>query len=71
MAASASSQLALRQSVTEDRLATLDLPEGGCTDAARRSALVRLRQMGLPQRRDEYWKYTRPVTFPRYRYKGF
>ena len=62
MAAPASKQLALRQSATEERLATLELPEGGCTDAARRSALVRLRQMGLPQRRDEYWRYTKPDT---------
>ncbi|PHQ95643.1 MAG: Fe-S cluster assembly protein SufD [Marinosulfonomonas sp.] len=29
-------------------------------EAARKSALARLQAMGLPQRRDEYWKYTRP-----------
>lgn len=29
-------------------------------EAARKSALARLESMGLPQRRDEYWKYTRP-----------
>ncbi len=29
-------------------------------EAARKSALARLEAMGLPQRRDEYWKYTRP-----------
>ena len=29
-------------------------------EAARKSAQARLDQMGLPQRRDEYWKYTRP-----------
>ncbi len=29
-------------------------------DAARKSAHERLAEMGLPQRRDEYWKYTRP-----------
>lgn len=29
-------------------------------EAARKSALGRLAEMGLPQRRDEYWKYTRP-----------
>ncbi|WP_456386274.1 SufB/SufD family protein [Profundibacter sp.] len=34
---------------------------GGCLmDAARKSAHERLAEMGLPQRRDEYWKYTRP-----------
>ncbi len=29
-------------------------------EAARKSAKARLEAMGLPQRRDEYWKYTRP-----------
>lgn len=29
-------------------------------EAARKSATARLQAMGLPQRRDEYWKYTRP-----------
>lgn len=29
-------------------------------EAARKSAQARLQAMGLPQRRDEYWKYTRP-----------
>lgn len=50
-----------RQDATEARLAALTLPEGsGCLAPARQAALARLRQMGLPQRRDEYWKYTRP-----------
>ncbi|MCB1364303.1 MAG: Fe-S cluster assembly protein SufD [Rhodobacteraceae bacterium] len=51
-----------KESATELRLAGLKLPVGGCTDAARESALTRVRAMGLPSRRDEYWKYTRPDT---------
>lgn len=34
----------------------------GCLAAARAEALARLRALGLPGRRDEYWKYTRPDT---------
>ena len=45
------------------RLAALDLPAGGFTAAARRDALARLRAMGLPGPRDEYWRYTDPATF--------
>ncbi|SEJ14784.1 Iron-regulated ABC transporter permease protein SufD [Cribrihabitans marinus] len=51
-----------KQTATEARIDALQLPEGGCTQAAREAALARLRQMGLPGRRDEYWKYTRPDT---------
>ncbi|MBO6776358.1 MAG: SufD family Fe-S cluster assembly protein [Marinibacterium sp.] len=47
---------------TEDRLAVLTLPEGGWSESARADALARVRAMGLPKRRDEYWKYTRPDT---------
>ncbi len=32
----------------------------GWAETARGAALARLRAMGLPGRRDEYWKYTRP-----------
>ncbi|MEL6449810.1 MAG: SufD family Fe-S cluster assembly protein [Pseudomonadota bacterium] len=46
--------------LTEARLATLDMPQGGWSAAARADALARLRAMGLPERRDEYWKFTRP-----------
>lgn len=49
-------------STTDARLADLSLPTGGWPEAARSDALARLRQMGLPERRDEYWKYTRPDT---------
>jgi len=47
---------------TEDRLAAMVLPQNGWTDAARKAALARLRDMGMPNRRDEYWKFTRPDT---------
>ncbi|MEX0307630.1 MAG: Fe-S cluster assembly protein SufD [Ruegeria sp.] len=52
----------VKQTVTEERLASLTMPDAGCTRKAREAALGRLRQMGLPSRRDEYWKYTRPDT---------
>ncbi len=52
-----------RQATTEALLDALELPKGGCIEVARRAALARVREMGLPQRRDEYWKYTRPDTF--------
>ena len=40
---------------------TGDLPEGGVwITEARRAALARLHGMGLPGRRDEYWRFTRP-----------
>ncbi len=51
-----------RLSVTEARLAAMEVPDAGCTEEARQAALARVREMGLPQRRDEYWKYTRPDT---------
>ncbi|MCR9088689.1 MAG: SufD family Fe-S cluster assembly protein [Rhodobacteraceae bacterium] len=48
---------------TEARLASMTLPEGGAwISEARDDALSRLQAMGLPSRRDEYWKYTRPET---------
>ncbi|MFD0857930.1 SufB/SufD family protein [Roseovarius aquimarinus] len=49
-----------KQSTTDARLAALTLPEGGWSGPARKEALARVRAMGLPQRRDEYWKFTRP-----------
>ena len=49
-----------KQTETEARLATLDLPAGGWAEAARRDALARVQAMGLPGRRDEYWKFTNP-----------
>jgi len=49
--------------MTEERLAGLRPPAGGgWARAARDAALARVRSMGLPTRRDEYWKFTRPDT---------
>ncbi|MEL6468001.1 MAG: SufD family Fe-S cluster assembly protein [Pseudomonadota bacterium] len=53
---------AAKPNPTEDRLAALTLPQNGWADAARKAALSRVREMGLPARRDEYWKFTRPDT---------
>ncbi|OIQ32102.1 MAG: Fe-S cluster assembly protein SufD [Alphaproteobacteria bacterium MedPE-SWcel] len=53
----------LKQTTTEARLASLSLPTGGCLEGARRAAISRVQTTGLPDRRDEYWKYTRPDTF--------
>ncbi|WP_170481899.1 Fe-S cluster assembly protein SufD [Ruegeria arenilitoris] len=50
------------QTATEERLTSLTMPDAGCTRKAREAALSRVREMGLPGRRDEYWKYTRPDT---------
>ncbi|TJZ93824.1 Fe-S cluster assembly protein SufD [Paracoccus gahaiensis] len=47
----------------EARLAALDLPRDGFAVAARVDALARLRAMGLPAPRDEYWRYTDPRPF--------
>ncbi|MBM7067532.1 SufD family Fe-S cluster assembly protein [Actibacterium sp. 188UL27-1] len=52
-----------KTNATEERLARLTLPQGaGWATEAREGALARLRAMGLPGRRDEYWRYTRPDT---------
>ena len=51
-----------KQTATEERLAALTMPDAGCTRKAREAALARVREMGLPGRRDEYWKYTQPDT---------
>jgi Fe-S cluster assembly protein SufD len=56
------SALQAKIDVTEERIAAHDMPQGGWSMAARTEALTRLRSMGLPSRRDEYWKYTRPDT---------
>ncbi|WP_299783322.1 Fe-S cluster assembly protein SufD [uncultured Roseobacter sp.] len=49
-------------STTDARLGGLSLPVGGWSEAARKDALARVQAMSLPERRDEYWKYTRPDT---------
>ena len=55
-------EAAVKQTPTDAMIATLDMPQGGWSDAARRDALARVQTMGLPGRRDEYWKYTQPDT---------
>lgn len=51
----------VKADATEARLASLSLPEArGWAQGLRTDALSRVRAMGLPGRRDEYWKYTRP-----------
>lgn len=46
----------------EARLATLDVAHAGWSAAARKDAATRLRAMGLPVKRDEYWRYTDPAS---------
>ena len=43
------------------RIAGLDFARGGWLGAARSDALARLGVMGLPGKRDEYWRYTDPA----------
>lgn len=52
----------IKQTATDARLSAMQIPEGGCLKKARAAALSRVQTMGLPTRRDEYWKYTRPDT---------
>ncbi|OSQ47319.1 SufB/SufD family protein [Marivita geojedonensis] len=52
----------IKQDAMEARIAALVMPQGGWAQAAREDALGRVRAMGLPGARDEYWKYTRPDT---------
>jgi Fe-S cluster assembly protein SufD len=52
---------ALKQTETEARLAAMAVPGAGAwLRAARELALDRVRSLGLPGRRDEYWKFTDP-----------
>ncbi|MEZ5797140.1 MAG: Fe-S cluster assembly protein SufD [Paracoccaceae bacterium] len=44
------------------RIAGMDLAPAGWLGAARQEALARLTVMGMPGRRDEYWRYTDPAT---------
>ena len=53
----------LKADATEARLADVALPEGAAwANEARSQALARVRQMGVPTKRDEYWKYTDPAS---------
>lgn len=49
-----------KQDALAARIAGLDLPTSGWMAAARQDALARLSAMGLPGKRDEYWRYTDP-----------
>lgn len=51
---------AAKPDLTEARLAALTMPDGA--PEARNAALARVREMGLPTRRDEYWRYTDPAS---------
>ncbi len=62
MSAAVRKQKADRSGPAEARLAAMALPKGGFTAAARGQALARFRDMGLPVKRDEYWRYTDPAT---------
>ncbi|NIY72840.1 SufD family Fe-S cluster assembly protein [Marivivens donghaensis] len=53
----------LKADATEARLAALTLPEGAAwATELRQDALNRLTAMGLPIKRDEYWRYTNPAS---------
>ena len=53
-----------RLTATAERLDRLALPEsGGWLGRAREAAIDRLRGLGLPERRDEYWRFTNPAPF--------
>ena len=53
-----------RQDLTEARLAAIGGPDGEAAWAskARAEAVARVRETGLPDRRDEYWKFTDPAS---------
>lgn len=52
-----------KQKAAAARLNGVTPPQGAdWANAARADAIARLREMGLPGRRDEYWRYTRPDT---------
>ncbi len=53
--------IARRQEAAATRAETMTLPEGAAwATEAREAARARLLKMGLPTRRDEYWKWTNP-----------
>ncbi len=53
---------AAKQDALAARIAGLSFAPGGWLGAARAGALARLSAMGLPGKRDEYWRYTDPST---------
>ncbi|MFN3662673.1 SufB/SufD family protein [Yoonia sp.] len=53
----------LKLDTTTNRLAAVSVPDGAVwAQAARSDALARVSAMGLPTRRDEYWRYTDPAS---------
>ncbi|WOI57045.1 SufD family Fe-S cluster assembly protein [Palleronia sp. LCG004] len=53
-----------KQDATDTRLDALSIPDNsGWSEAARQEAVGRLRMMGMPHRRDEYWRFTNPADF--------
>lgn len=53
--------LQAKQDALAARIAGLSFADKGWLGAARKAALDRLAAMGLPGRRDEYWRYTDPA----------
>jgi Fe-S cluster assembly protein SufD len=51
-----------RADVLAARIAGLAFDRGGWSGPAREAALARLSAMGLPGKRDEYWRYTDPAS---------
>jgi Fe-S cluster assembly protein SufD len=52
-----------KEDALQARLAAMSLPaDKGWLTSARKDALARLTAMGLPARRDEYWRYTDPTS---------
>lgn len=54
--------LQAKQDALTARIAGLDLCRDGWSAPARADALTRLSAMGLPGKRDEYWRYTDPTS---------
>ena len=53
----------MKLDTTTNRLAAVSVPDGAVwAQAARADALARVSAMGLPTRRDEYWKFTDPAS---------
>ena len=53
--------LAAKREAAQERIGGLSIPDGPAWAAkAREDALARLREIGLPTARDEYWRYTDP-----------
>ena len=54
--------LAAKANALTARLEGMSLPKDGWSAHARKEALARLTEMGLPSKRDEYWRYTDPTS---------